>query len=74
MKKDQLTINNWKQNLVLIAKNTFVWMSQLTEKYNKPIKHLDQIPIEELEILKSYGLNGLWLIGIWERSRSKIRV
>jgi len=74
MKKDQLTINNWKQNLVLIAKNTFVWMSQLSEKYNKPIKHLDQIPIDELEMLKSYGLNGLWLIGIWERSPASKRI
>ena len=74
MKKDQPTKNNWKQNLVLIAKNTFVWMSQLSEKYNKPIKHFDQIPIEELESLKSYGLNGLWLIGIWERSPASKKI
>jgi len=74
MEKDQPTKNNWKQNLVLIAKNTFVWMSQLSEKYNKPIKHLDQIPIEELESLKSYGLNGLWLIGIWERSPASKKI
>jgi len=74
MKKDQQTKNNWKQNLVLIAKNTFVWMFQLSEKYNKPIKHLDQIPIEELESLRSYGLNGLWLIGIWERSPASKKI
>ena len=68
MDKDQSTEHNWKQNIVLIAKNTFVWLYQLSDKYNKPIKHLDQIPIEELESLRSFGVNGLWLIGIWERS------
>ena len=68
MEKDQLTEHNWKQNLVLITKNTFVWLHQLSDKYNKSIKHLDQIPIEELESLRSFGVNGLWLIGIWERS------
>ncbi len=68
MDKNQLAENNWKQNLVLIAKNTFIWLYQLSEKYNKTIKHLDQIPIEEFESLRSFGINGLWLIGIWERS------
>ena len=68
MDKNQSTEHNWKQNLVLITKNTFVWLHQLSDKYNKPIKHLDQIPIEELESLRSFGVNGLWLIGIWERS------
>lgn len=68
MDKNQLAKYNWKQNLVLIAKNTFVWLYQLSEKYNEPIKHLDQIPFEELESLRSFGMNGLWLIGIWERS------
>ncbi len=68
MNKNQSTEHNWKQNLVLIAKSTFVWLYQLSEKYHKPIKHLDQIPIEELESLRSFGVNGLWLIGIWERS------
>jgi len=74
MDKDQSTEHNWKQNLVLIAKNTFVWLYQLSDKYNKPIKHLDQIPIEELESLRSFGVNGLWLIGIWERSPASKKI
>jgi glycosidase len=58
----------WKQDLVLIAKNTFVWMYQLSEKYGKTIQFFDQIPYKELLELKSFGINGLWLIGIWDRS------
>jgi len=66
--------DNWKQNLVLIAKNTFVWMYQLSEKYGNQIQHFDQIPYEELLELRSYGINGLWLIGIWERSPASRKI
>ena len=54
--------------LILIAKNTFVWLSQLSEKYKFPIERLDQIPDEELDMMSRWGITGLWLIGIWERS------
>ncbi len=40
---------NWMPNLVLIAKNIYVWLDQLSKKYKREIRTLDQIPIEELE-------------------------
>jgi hypothetical protein len=55
-------------NLVMIAKNIFVWLDQLSKKYKREIKTLDQIPSEELEQLQKRNINGLWLIGVWERS------
>jgi len=58
----------WMPNVVLIAKNTYVWLEQLSKKYRRHIHHLDQIPDEELRILASRGITGLWLIGLWERS------
>ncbi len=60
----------WMPNLVLIAKNAFVWLDQLSKKYGRQIATLDQVPDEELELLKSYGVTGLWLIGLWERSHA----
>lgn len=59
---------DWMPNLVLMAKNTYVWLDQLSKKYQYPIQRLDQIPDEELEMLSSRGFSGLWLIGLWERS------
>ena len=59
---------DWMPRLVLIAKNSYVWLDQLSRKYQRAITHLDQIPDEELEILKQRGITGLWLIGLWERS------
>ncbi len=61
---------SWMPRLVLIAKNAFVWLHQLSKKYSRPITRLDQIPDEELDRLASFGITGLWLIGIWNRSRA----
>jgi glycosidase len=60
----------WMPNVVLIAKSTFVWLHQLSRQYGRPIERLDQIPDEELDTLRDRGMNGLWLIGLWERSRA----
>ncbi len=59
---------DWMPNLTLIAKNTLVWLFQLSRQYGRPIERLDQIPDGELELLARRGFTGLWLIGIWERS------
>ncbi len=65
---------DWMPSLVLIAKNTYVWLDQLTKKYNQPITRLDQIPDQELALLRDQGFNGLWLIGLWERSQASARI
>jgi len=56
--------------VVMIAKNIYVWMDQLSEKYQRTISTLNEIPDEELDQLKEWGFTGLWLIGLWERSQA----
>lgn len=58
----------WMPNVVLMAKSTYVWLEQLSQKYGWHIHRLDQIPQEELDLMASRGITGLWLIGLWERS------
>ena len=65
---------DWMPRLVLLAKNTYVWLAQLSQKYQRDIVTLDQIPDEELDLLASRGFTGLWLIGLWERSRASQRI
>jgi len=65
---------DWMPNLVLIAKNAYVWLDQLSKKYQRPIHHLDQIPDEELDRLSRWGISGLWLIGLWERSAASQQI
>lgn len=65
---------HWMPQVVMIAKNTYVWLDQLSKKYGRQIKTLDQIPDEELDLLASWNFNALWLIGIWERSIASKRI
>jgi len=65
---------DWMPRLVLIAKNTYVWLEQLSRKYQRWIRTLDEIPEEELDLLATRGFTGLWLIGLWERSRASQRI
>ena len=65
---------HWMAELVLVAKSTYVWLAQLSRRYDRDITRLDQIPDEELDELRSSGFTGLWLIGIWERSAASQRI
>ena len=65
---------DWMPSLVLLAKNAYVWLDQLSKKYRRSISTLDQIPDEELETLARFGFTGLWLIGLWERSPASKRI
>jgi glycosidase len=65
---------DWMPRCILMAKNTYVWLDQLSRKYQRGITRLDQIPDEELDILASRGFTGLWLIGLWERSAASQRI
>ncbi|GAB4556934.1 MAG: hypothetical protein Kow0047_00860 [Anaerolineae bacterium] len=65
---------DWMPQLVLIAKNTYVWLDQLSKAYQRPIVHLDDIPDEELDRLARWGISGIWLIGVWERSPASRKI
>ena len=58
----------WMPHLVLIAKNTLVWLDQLSRRHGRTIERLDEIPDSELDQLADWGVTGLWLIGLWHRS------
>ena len=65
---------DWMPSLVLLAKNAYVWLDQLTKKYKREINRLDMVPDEELDSLARWGFSGLWLIGLWERSPASKRI
>jgi glycosidase len=65
---------DWMPNVVMIAKSTYVWLDQLSKKYQRHLHKLDHIPDEELDILAQRGFNALWLIGIWERSPASQKI
>lgn len=66
--------SNWMPRVVMMAKCTLVWLDQLSKKYKRNICRLDQIPDEELDMLRDRGFTALWLIGLWERSDASKRI
>ncbi|RYG67733.1 alpha-amylase, partial [bacterium] len=65
---------DWMPSVVLIAKQTYVWLDQLSKKYGQDIYRLDQVPDAELDEMASRGINGLWLIGLCQRSRASQKI
>ncbi|MCF7822743.1 MAG: hypothetical protein K9N35_01080 [Candidatus Marinimicrobia bacterium] len=58
----------WMPSVVMIARNSLVWLDQLSKKYKYDIRTLDAIPDRELDLLAAQGFTVLWLIGLWNRS------
>jgi glycosidase len=53
--------------------NTLPWLSELSEKYSKPIS-LANIPAGEWDRLEKLGFEYVWLMGLWERSKIGRRI
>jgi len=62
--------SSWMPRVVMLAKSTFVWLGQLSKQYGREISRLDDIPDKELDELARRGFTGIWLIGLWERSKA----
>ncbi len=59
---------DWMPELVLLAKNSHVWLHQLGERFGRPVTTLNAVPDEALDEMAAQGVTGLWLIGVWQRS------
>ncbi len=65
---------DWMPRAVMMAKNVYVWLDQLSQTYGREIRHLDDVPDEELDRLRRFGFTALWLIGLWERAKASRRI
>ncbi|MDZ7801627.1 MAG: alpha-amylase family glycosyl hydrolase [Trueperaceae bacterium] len=65
---------DWMGTLVLVAKNAYVWLDQLSRRTGRDIGRLDEVPDEALAELARRGFSGLWLIGLWQRSEASARI
>lgn len=57
----------WPQKPFLYEINTWVWLNNLSQKYSEKIT-LHNVPDEVLDDIASYGLDAVWLMGVWTRS------
>ena len=55
-----------KANPVIYEINTWVWLNQLSRKYDRQIC-LGNVPPPELEELAAWHFDAVWLMGVWQR-------
>lgn len=63
----------WPDYPTLYEINTWVWLAELGQWYGKPID-LSSVPAAEWDALATYGFDGVWLMGVWERSPAGIAI
>ena len=63
----------WPVNPVIYEINTWVWLSELAQKYGKGI-NLATVPPEEWDKMAEFGFEAVWLMGVWERSPAGIAI
>jgi hypothetical protein len=65
--------SRWPRYPTLYEINTWVWLVELSRKYEKKIT-LSEIPESDWEAIAAYGFDAVWLMGVWERSPTGIEI
>jgi hypothetical protein len=60
-------MRSFPDKLFVYEINTWVWLSELGEKYGHKIT-LENVPDEALDAIAMPGLDVIWLMGVWQRS------
>jgi glycosidase len=63
----------WPTNPAVCEVNTWVWLRDLGREYGLPVS-LQNVPQAELERLAALHFDGVWLMGLWERSPASRRI
>ena len=63
----------WPLHPVIYEINTWVWLRELSQKYQKPV-NLATVPSKEWDQIASLGFDAVWFMGIWERSPAGIEI
>ena len=67
------SVSRWKQYPTLYEINTWVWLTDLNQKYGKTI-NLSSVPSTEWDAIAAYGFDAVWFMGVWERSPAGIAI
>jgi hypothetical protein len=63
----------WPRYPTLFEINTWVWLTDLSRKYGAPVD-LGSVPPSEWDAMAALGFDGVWLMGVWERSPAGIAI
>ena len=66
-------MKSWPKYPVIYEINTWVWLGDLSQKYQRPVD-LATVPEEEWEVISAHGFDAVWFMGVWERSPAGIEI
>jgi len=58
-------VSVWPRYPTLYEIDTWVWLSELKQKYGKNLD-LSSLPSTEWDAIAAFGLDAVWLMGVWE--------
>ncbi len=58
----------WPKRPVIYEINTWVWLKALSQQNGQDAIMLDSVPEKQWDDIASFGVDAVWLIGVWERS------
>jgi hypothetical protein len=67
MDVDSKNLPSFPENAIIYEINTFIWLEELSLRYQKKIT-LANIPAIEWDAIAKNGFTAIWLMGVWERS------
>jgi hypothetical protein len=62
-------VTAWPKKPVIYQINTWIWLDSLSRHYKRPIT-LENVPDKVLDELKSYNVDVIWMMGVWQRSHA----
>jgi hypothetical protein len=66
-------MKTWPLHPVIYEINTWVWLGDLSRKYQRFVD-LGSVPTQEWDAIASYGFDAVWFMGVWERSPAGIEI
>lgn len=66
-------VSTWAQYPSVYEINTWVWLSELSQRYGTNVS-LSSVPAVEWDAIAVYGFDAVWLMGVWERSPAGIAI
>jgi hypothetical protein len=66
-------MSEWPQHPTVYEVNTWAWLADLSRQAEGRLTLAD-VPQAELERMASYGFEGVWLMGVWQRNPDARRV
>jgi hypothetical protein len=68
-----IAMSTWPRYPIIYEINTWVWLSELSEKAGTFVT-LGSVPAAEWDAIAKFGFDAVWLMGVWERSPAGIAI